>query len=153
MYPHLTSTELLPSNISCFWCGQMQVMPESWIENCIVKHRRMMVVLTTLALSVSITGKSSLSSSSISLFCCSQRAWVCLHFVFWSETWQHQTEQNYKFIFLVFLSPSLSLSPSKFNACFVKLRKAKMFDQTIRDPNTTNTNTTYWTTNISQSLN
>ena len=44
-------------------------MPESLIVNCIVKPRRMMGVLTSLALSVSITGKSSLSSSSISLLC------------------------------------------------------------------------------------
>ena len=44
-------------------------MPESLIVNYIVKHRRMMGLLTSLALSVSITGKSSLSSSSISLLC------------------------------------------------------------------------------------
>ena len=110
--------------------GQIEVMPESLIVNYIVKHRRMMGLLTSLALSVSITGKSSLSSSSISLLCSAVSGKVA-HILYSvlkpAGPSLHQLNQtaNTKFIFL--LSPP---PPCQFTGLFVLWRKGKIFDQT-----------------------
>ena len=105
-------------------------MPESYIVKCIVKPRRMMRLLTSLALSVSITGKSSLSSSSISLLCSAVSGKVA-HILYSvlkpAGSSLHQLNQtaNTKFIFL--LSPP---PPCQFTGLFVLWRKGKIFDQT-----------------------
>ena len=104
----------------------MQDMSRSWIGTSFVKHRTIMSILTTLALSVSMTGKSSRSSSSISSVAVGLESVYILYSGL--KPSQHQTENKILNLFSAPLSPS-SLSLSQFTACFVKI-----FDQTNKHP-------------------
>ena len=87
-----------------------------------------MIVLTTLALSVSITGKSSRSSSSISSVA------VGLDTVYILYSGLKPDNIKLKQILNLFFWSCFLLPLSPFTACFVKLRKAKIFDQTNKHP-------------------
>ena len=111
-------------------------MPESLIVNYIVKPRRMMGVLTSLALSVSITGKSSLSSSSISLLCSAvsqsvegKTAYILYSALKPAGSSQHQLNQILNLYFSSPPSPPAQ-PPRQFTGLFVLWRKGKIFDQT-----------------------